>query len=128
MKSPMLVVIAAFASLASAEEPQQAKKPMTREQAEQIEALEAAQDSLKELMQAVDGITRERRFACIKAFGHRAFCECLNENMAVGVSFDDYIVAITRTDEQLSYSSLPDDKRTLIDSARRTREQCVKVL
>ena len=59
------------------------------------------------------------------AFGHEGFCLCLNNKLAIGLNFDGYITAVTRSKADLGYPKLSLENKTLIDGALSTREACV---
>lgn len=103
-------------------------KPWTKEQIETIEEGEKIGEQLNSLLNQSKSMMRERHTDCIKAFGHDKFCSCLNENLAIYLSFKDYIVITINTKEELNYSSLPEDEKEVIDKAINVREQCVSQL
>jgi hypothetical protein len=69
-------------------------------------------------------IARQRENDCLKAFGHKGFCACLNKELHWVLGFDGYIRIVTATPDQLS--SVPTDERAVVDSAVRARELCVR--
>ncbi len=119
-----LVSLPAFAIGGLSDQPPPQKLP-TREQLERQDTLDGLRSALDEASQALETMTRQRGSACLKAFGHDAFCRCLNEHLAVGVSFGMYITAVTSTNEELAYTRLSQGNRKLVDNARQIREACV---
>lgn len=79
-----------------------------------------ALDVLASLKRASD----ERRAACLNAFGQERFCTCLNGRLTLDLSFDDYIVLVTRPQDDPGYLSLPPEKQALIDEVRTVRDRC----
>ena len=95
------LAIGALSALAIGAVPDQPpkQKPPTRDQLEQLETLDKLRSAVEGMGQAIESIARKRRIACLKAFGHDGFCHCLNERLAIGVTFDVYIAAVTGTNE-----------------------------
>jgi hypothetical protein len=123
-----LVSFLFFFGLAEAEQQPKADKPLTKEQIEQLESLDTLLESFEDLKRTGEAMTKTRGNDCIKSFGHEEFCSCLNKNMAIGLSFREYIVVTTSTKEELGYESLSGDIKKLVNSALSVREQCVKVI
>lgn len=99
--------------------------PMTKEQIDTIEEGEKIGDQLNSLRMSFESMMRERKNDCIKAFGHDQFCSCLNDNLAVGLSFKDYIVITINSKDELNYNELSKEDKGVIDKAIKIREQCV---
>jgi hypothetical protein len=95
------------------------------ERRQQIEQINKAMSALDDLKRLAGQIAQQRRFKCMNAFGSAAFCDCLTETLAVGVDFDGYIAATTNTKDDLKYAQLSPDDKKLVDSALKTRQQCV---
>ncbi len=68
---------------------------------------------------------QRKKIACIKAIGHESFCHCISENMSSDQGFANYVVAVSRTKEELDYDRLSDYYKHSIDLARIARDQCV---
>jgi uncharacterized protein YbaA (DUF1428 family) len=100
--------------------------PPTLEQLDRQRDTDNLLDNLDQLRVLADQIVKEKRAHCIRAFGHAAFCECLSSKVPVGTSFVTYIRVVTSTKEQLSYSSLSKDDKTIVDVTIAAREACVK--
>ena len=111
MRTLVTLLLACLAVNASA----QSKQPPSLRDLEKIQR-EGDSWSAKQ-----GAIARERESACVSAFGHRKFCECLSSELHWVLSFDSYVRLIS-TSTQASVT--PDDK-VLLDSARRSRERCV---
>jgi hypothetical protein len=119
------------AAAGAAESPQKAAAPARAPQTdlellEQRESFEKVMGLLKEAEVSLDAMTRTRKLQCLKALGSEAFCECLNEKLAVGLDFSGYIGVIIRTKDELKYSTLSKEDRGLVDSAINTRNACAK--
>ena len=109
-------------------EDQQPKGPPSIEELEQLESIlrgEKLIDELEILRKSMKDMWAERRYDCLKAFGHREFCSCLNDNLSAFLTFDDYIISVTESKEELNYQSRAEDERNLIDNAIRVRDECV---
>jgi hypothetical protein len=121
-----LLIIFFLSSLAYAEEP---KKPSTIKELETLESIETGQtifDKMEELKDSMKKMWTERYYDCLKAFGNKEFCSCLNDNLSAFLTFSDYMMTVTHTKEELDYKSRSKDERTLIDNAIRIRNQCVE--
>ena len=101
------------------------KKPPTKEQLEQRKQLDDLTSAGQEVLKTIDDISRARLTACMMAFGHEGFCQCLTKNLALGLDFNGYVTAVTRSKAELGYAKLSLENRALIDSAVSTREACV---
>ncbi len=66
-----------------------------------------------------------KRIDCIKAIGHEKFCGCISENMPAEQGFANYVVAVSKTKEELNYNGLSDYYKHSIDLARSARDLCV---
>jgi hypothetical protein len=62
---------------------------------------------------------------CLSAFGHTAFCRCIRENRPVASSFETYILAVTKTKEELGFNKLNKEDQKLVLRLRETRDQCI---
>jgi hypothetical protein len=80
-----------------------------------------ALDTLAALKAASDA----RQAACLNAFGARRFCVCLNGRLSLDLSFDDYIVLVTKHADDPAWLSLPAKTRGLAGEARAVRDRCV---
>jgi hypothetical protein len=103
-------------------------KPMSKEALDQLKAGEEALGALEELKVIFEKAMRARRYDCLQAFGHSAFCKCLCDNLAVGLDFKAYIIAVTSSKEELGYNEMSNEDKALVDSAIRVRDQCVRQL
>ena len=121
----VLIAFVSAQSIAQSPTPN-ASKPMSKEDLEKMEQLDKAMGALDKLQVTLEATLKERKYKCLKAFGNDAFCSCLNDKLAVGLGFDGYVFVVTKTKEDLKYSQMSKDDKALVDSAVRTREQCVK--
>ncbi len=101
------------------------EKPLPKEAIDQLEFMTEALEDMQSLEKQFDSMMRARGNECLKSFGHLKFCTCLNEKLAAGLSFRDYIVVMATTKEELGYPTMPLKQKQLVDSAIKTREQCV---
>lgn len=65
------------------------------------------------------------KLACIKAIGHQEFCHCISENMPADQEFANYVVAVSKTKNELNFDELSDYYQQSIDLARSARDKCV---
>lgn len=65
------------------------------------------------------------KLACIKAIGHQKFCHCISENMPADQEFANYVVAVSKTKNELNFDELSDYYQQSIDLARSARDKCV---
>ncbi len=103
-------------------------KPLSKEALDEIEAQEDASSLLNELRLLYDEMQRTRKYQCLKVFGHSKFCNCINKNIAIGLSFGQYVLVLASTKEELDYSNLSEEDQLLVDNALKVREQCVTEL
>ena len=66
-----------------------------------------------------------KKFACLKAIGHEKFCHCISENMPADQEFANYVVAVSKTKQELNFDQLSDYYQQSIDLARAARDKCV---
>ena len=60
-----------------------------------------------------------------KAVGHQEFCHCISENMPADQEFANYVVAVSKTKNELNFDELSDYYQQSIDLARTARDKCV---
>jgi len=130
-KRAAIALLCLSAAAGAAEPPQKpaapARPPQTDlERLEQRESYEKVMGLLKEAEASLDAMTRTRKLQCLKALGSEAFCECLNEKLAVGLDFSGYIAVIIRTKDELKYNTLSKEDKGLVDSAINTRNACAR--
>lgn len=65
------------------------------------------------------------RLACIKALGHEEFCTCISENIPADQEFANYVVAVSKTKDELNFDQLTGYYQEVVDMARASRDQCV---
>jgi hypothetical protein len=132
MRKTIAIPLLGLVAVAGAAEPPQkpvvpARAPPTElERLEQRESYEKVMGLLKEAEVSLDAMTRTRKLQCLKAVGSESFCECLNEKLAVGLDFSDYVSVIIRTKDELKYSTLSKEDKGLVDSAINARNACAK--
>lgn len=124
----LIVATLTLATPVLPQEPPKAGQPLTKEQIERLEGGFNAREELDSLKKSMDAIIRKRGINCIKAFGHDRFCKCLNENLSVGLTFQDYVGVITNTKDELNYVSLSTEQKKMVDNAIKTRDQCVAIV
>lgn len=105
----------------------QTKKSLTAEQIEQLRALDELQGSLDRLKVAGDALIKEKFYDCVKSFDY-PFCECLRDNLPVGVGFQTYVRIITANKQDLNYAQLNPEDKKMVDVTYQAREKCVRQL
>lgn len=73
----------------------------------------------------LEQVTLQKLESCMSAFADEKFCSCLSSGLPIGITFDGYIQAVTRTKAEIGYNDLSENEKTLIDMARSVRDQCV---
>ncbi len=68
---------------------------------------------------------KRTKLACIKAIGHEKFCHCISENMPSDQEFANYVVAVSKTKEELKFGELSEYYQQAINLARTARDKCV---
>ena len=111
-----------------AQERNQPGRPLTKEQIEKIEDMDRAMEQLGSLQQQMESLVRSRGTRCLKAFGHQKFCSCVNDGLAVSLTFQEYVMITSGTKDDLGYAALTSDQKKLVDNALKVREQCVKTV
>ena len=61
----------------------------------------------------------------MKAFGEKRFCACVNQRLSLELSFDDYIVLVTKNADDPALTALPEKKRAMLKEATGVRDRCV---
>ena len=75
---------------------------------------------------AIISMVEARVDDCLKVFGHTTYCECMNAQLAAGMSFIGYVHILTKTKDEIEYDKLSKEEKTMVDSAYEVREICVK--
>ena len=130
----VLSFLFSFGVIAEAQQQPQSGKQLTLEEIEQTEkklkAIEDAKEAPDVFRNAIETGNRKLHIDCLKSFGHKKFCECLSNNLAVrsDITLDlrIYIAVTTRTKKELGYELLPKQDQDLVDNAFMVREKCVK--
>jgi len=63
--------------------------------------------------------------ACRRAFGDEKFCQCLSSKLPIGLVFDGYIQAVTKSRHELGYEDFYAHEKKMIDRAKTVRDECV---
>lgn len=117
----LLLILLAAVQAASAGDSGSPATPAPARRYEDLRPGFKALDTLAALKAQSDA----RQAACMKAFGERRFCVCLNGRLTLDLSFDDYIVLVTKTRDDPAWQALPAEKRGLADEAAAVRDRCV---
>lgn len=91
---------------------------------ERLKRLEEIEKEAETWAAKQQSIARQRENDCMSAFGHQAFCSCLNKELHWVLGFDSYVRIVTATPDQLS--AVPSDERQVVETAIRAREVCVR--
>jgi hypothetical protein len=116
------LVLFVFFATAVAEDAGPENQPVARGGVPATDPGFKALDTLAELKKISD----ERHAACLKSFAHERFCNCLNGRLSLDLTFDDYIVLVTRPMEDPAFRLLPVEKQGLAGAAADARDQCRK--
>jgi len=73
----------------------------------------------------LEQVTLEKFEACRRAFGDDVFCRCLSAKLPIGLIFDGYIQAVTKSRQELGYNDFFEHEKKMIDRARAVRDECV---
>lgn len=108
-----------------ANEKQGSSKPMSAEQIQKLDSIEKAKEALDKLQQLTDSITRQKYYDCLMAFGDQIFCQCIADNLPVSVSFELYVRIVKTSKDELGYSELDQENKSIVDVTLNVREKCV---
>jgi hypothetical protein len=119
-----LAVILLSVGAARAQTPQAdaAKLEQLQQQVDQVHRAEAALDALRAL---TESMAAEKRYKCISAFGHEAFCGCIVNEIPVDLEFVTYIQIVTTPRVQFTSGGLSGDDLGQVDRVVAARDKCV---
>ncbi len=92
---------------------------------EKIKLLEQQIQELKTL-RAQQAVGKQKAEQCLKAVGRDKFCNCLGKNLPAAVSFEQYVHTMVTPKEEVGYSAMPPEQKTMVDAIVETREKCVE--
>lgn len=125
----LVVVVVVSVSLGATAYGQQTKPagkaPVERDWVQQIkelERLEAQNDALKAQL---DAFVAQRQFKCMSAMGHQVFCQCLSQELPVSIDLPAYVAIAFTSKEEMGYSGLKPDEKSLVDTVLVARDKCV---
>jgi hypothetical protein len=75
----------------------------------------------------LEQVTLAKFEACRRAFGDEIFCQCLSSKLPIGLVFDGYIQAVTKSRQEIGYDDFYDNEKKMIDMAKSVRDECVAV-
>ena len=104
------------------------EQQLSIEELETLNQFENLKGTAEELSVLIDRISRTFEQKCLSAFGHTTFCRCIRDNRPASASFESYILAATKTKEELGFNKLKKDDQQLVVRLRQTRDQCVKTI
>ncbi|MDX8411956.1 MAG: hypothetical protein R8K46_08845, partial [Mariprofundaceae bacterium] len=73
----------------------------------------------------LEQVTLAKFEACRRAFGDEIFCQCLSSKLPIGLVFDGYIQAVTKSRQELGYEHFFEHEKKMIDRAKAVRDECV---
>jgi hypothetical protein len=116
-----------LATANDASQPPRSGKPPSLEELEHEGRYQELRDDIDQLEAWSHEMTREKRLHCLRAFGNRAFCNCLAEEAPVGATFLEYIQVVTATKETLEDSrrKAKAEEKSMLDRIVAAREACV---
>lgn len=103
------------------------EKQMLVDKVDQLQKLDDAKNKLDQLKNLIDSSAREKYYKCVKAFGDNKFCKCLSDNLPVVDTFEDYIVIVTSSKDELNYNNRTKEDKEIIDLTYKAREMCVNL-
>ena len=104
------------------------EQQLSIEELETRSQFENFKGTLEGLGVQVERMGRTFELKCLSAFGHTAFCHCLKENRPVATPFENYILAVTQTKDELGFNKLKKEDQQIVLRLRQTRDQCVKTI
>lgn len=72
----------------------------------------------------VEDVTLAKTYACQDAYGDDKFCHCLASTLPVGLTFDGYIQAVTKSRLAIGYDDFSESEKKMVDMAGAVRDQC----
>jgi hypothetical protein len=81
-------------------------------------------DVVKNAVSAMTALVAEKKSACMRAFGDDAFCTCIAEGTPPGVNFAMYIMATTKSRDELGYDKLAPEDKKMFEATRQGRDKC----
>lgn len=117
-----IVAIFLFPLISCAQE-----KQLPVDKVDQLQKLDDVINKLDQLKNLTDSLAKEKYYKCVKAFGDNKFCKCLSDNMPIVNTFEDYIVIVTSTKDELNYNNRDKKEKELIDLTYKAREMCVNL-
>lgn len=87
--------------------------------------LEQALEIMEALTTASTG--DEKKLNCLKVFGDEDFCNCVAENLPMGITFFDYVeIAAGKKDVLEKYKHYDNKtKKELVEMAKKTSTKCI---
>ncbi len=74
----------------------------------------------------IEKISADFHYRCMRAVGDPSFCDCLVEKRPYILRFEHYIRITSRTKAELSYETLSDDSKVVVDKVHNLRDECVR--
>ena len=102
-----------------------AEGPPSNERADIEKEKQELIDEMDKMEKLAGQLMTEKEMECKRAFGNTEFCECLTDNLPIGVSFRKYIVIMTSKKDELDYDKLSREEKEMVDWVSSTREKCV---
>jgi hypothetical protein len=62
---------------------------------------------------------------CMRVFGHDWFCNCLRNNLGVGITFHQYVLFTMSSEAELGYAEWTPQEREVADHVLNVRDLCV---
>ena len=83
-------------------------------------------DQLKALELQAGELSIKKEADCFKAIGNRAFCSCVRQKSPIGLSFLEYIAALTATNAKVLPDLTDGEYRKMMEAASVARKECVE--
>jgi hypothetical protein len=103
----------------------QEKQQMPVDKIDEIQKLDKLMGDLDNLKVLAEKISKEKYYKCLKAFGDSLFCQCIRDNLSVRTSFENYIMIVVSTKDEIGYQNLNDEDKKMVDMTYGVRENCV---
>lgn len=108
------------------------QKELPIEEIEKIEKMNDLANKLEMAAQTLQNFSEKFLTQCLKSFGNKKFCQCLQKKKPTGgtdlipyVDFLTYIKVAITPKEELGYPKMNKEDQGLIDIILKAREECI---
>lgn len=89
----------------------------------QIEQMEASQKAAATTL--AERMAVPSKLQCLKVFGDQTFCDCVQKNLPVPLTFAEYQVILTKSKSENQYGKMTKELQAAYDQVAPLREKCV---